>query len=494
MIGIGKKSGNFQQVFWLMLSQFSSYLSIFLSTAVLSRYLPRQEYGTYSQILYIYTMLMSVFTVGLPSVFSYFIPKIDNGQQKYFINSVNKLLFISGFLFSLLLYLSSDLISDLLKNPALSIGLKIFSPFPLFTLPTIGIEGIYTALRDTKTVALYQSFSRVILMVCIVTPVVFYNTSYEGAIVGWGVASVITFFLSMYLKNRPYKEVETKKIHNVFKNIFEYSLPLMGASLAGLGITAADQFFISRYYGEIEFAKYTNGSLSIPIILIVAVSIKKVLIPLFSKAETEGTISEAMNSYTSIVNKSIVFSFPIIIFSIIFSEEIVTIVYGINYVESAKYMRYYLIRDFLQVIPYLAIFLAFGMSRIYFYMHVIGVFFVWITGWIVVELKMDPVLIVLNRSIFYVGCTIFAVIFLAKNKGLKLLTKDMMYKIFIVFLQSLFFAIIVFYISHFDMFKEFNLVLLLVSSVILFYALLLSTSKIFNVNHLESFNYIIKRK
>jgi len=213
-------SSNFSQAVWLTTSSFSSFALALVSAAILSRYFDKAEYGTYKQILYVYATLQTVFAAGLPSVFTYFIPRLSDGQGKKLVNGVNRLFVILGLAFSVFLYLSSDLIAGILKNPELSVGLKIFSPFPLFTIPSLGVEGIYTALRKTKYIAIYQTANRLLMLLCIVLPVVVFKGTYRSAIIGWGFASFLTFIFAMVMKRRPYVKVKEELVPNMHKTIF----------------------------------------------------------------------------------------------------------------------------------------------------------------------------------------------------------------------------------------------------------------------------------
>lgn len=488
-----KNSSNFNQALWLGLGQIGTFAVTFLSAAILSRYLDKEDYGTYRQILYVYVTLMSIFTVGLPSVFSYFIPRLNTNQQKTLISSLNKIFLILGALFSVTLYVLSSPIAELLKNPELAIGLKIFSPFPLFTLPALGVEGIYTALRKTKSVAIYQVFSRTLMLILIVLPVILFEADYKLAVIGWGIASFITFLVAMYMKNKPYVKIDKELIPNMYKTIFNYSLPLMGAFIAGFFISSADQFFISRYYGTEAFAEYSNGSLSIPIVAVVAASIKSVLVPIFSKADNEGTISDAVQVYVNAVNKSINLVFPVIIYAVFFAKVIVVIIYGSKYEASSSYMRYHLIRDFLEVLPYFSVFLALGMSRIYLYMHIVGAFYVWIFGFIVVKSGLDASMIVLVRTMFYVFCTIFAMIYLYKKKNINLLPKEILKQIFIVLVHSSICAYLTFIGASFLGLNNLEPVVTLVITISMFYILIVITGYLIKINYLESAFRLLKK-
>lgn len=488
-----KNTSNFNQALWLGIGQLGSYVLLFVSAAILSRYLLKEDYGTYRQILYVYVTMMALFTVGLPSVFSYYIPRLNSNQQKTLISSLNRLFLLLGALFSISLYVLSTPIAELLNNPDLAMGIKIFSPFPLFTLPALGVEGIYIALRKTRYVALYQIFSRLMMLIFIVSPVIFYKADYKLAIIGWGIASFLTFLVAMYMKGKPYVNIQKEIIPKMYKTVFDYSLPLMGAFIAGFFITSADQFFISRYYGTEAFADYSNGSLSIPIVFVIAASIKKVLLPIFSKAQVEGKIKEAVQTYTNAVKKSINLVFPIIIYAIFFAKEIVVIIYGVDYSTSANYMRFHLIRDFLEVLPYFSVLLALGLSRVYLYMHILGAVFVWTFGFIVVKYGLDATMIVFVRSMFYVLCTIYAMNYFYKKQRINLLPKPILKQIFLVLAHSSICAALVFTFTNILSLGNLSPLIIIFFTLPVYYIGIILTGYLIKINYLESVLVLLKK-
>ena len=237
----------------------SSFALAIVSAAILSRYFDKAEYGTYRQILYVYNTLLIVFTAGLPRVFAYFLPRYSLEQGKDIVWKISKVLFFAGLFFSLFLFSFSGIIAKVLNNPELSVGLKYFSPIPMLLLPTLGIEGIFSTYKKTVYIAIYNTLSRFLMLLFIVVPVVVFKGTYLSAIYGWLAVSIITFFLAMYLNGIPFKKADKEKTTLGLKAVFSYSLPLVGASLAGIAIRSADQFYISRYYGAEIFAEYANG-------------------------------------------------------------------------------------------------------------------------------------------------------------------------------------------------------------------------------------------
>ncbi|MBQ8365646.1 MAG: oligosaccharide flippase family protein [Bacteroidaceae bacterium] len=488
-----KKSSNFQQALWLGIGQFCTFAISFISAAILSRILDKTEYGTYKQILYIYVTLQSLFTAGLPSVFSYFIPRLEVGQQKKLISSLNRIFLIIGTILSIILFAGSSLIADILKNPELSIGLKLFSPFPLFTLPTMGVEGIYTAIRETKKLAKYHIFSKAIMLVGIVLPVVLLGAKYEYAIIGWGAASFAIFIVAMYMKNRPYVSIKKMEIPNMYKSIFSYSTPLIGAFIGGFAISLADQFFISRYYGTVAFADYSNGCLNIPFAIMITSSVKNVLLPLLSKADATGELQTAFKTYQNAVNKSIILIFPLLVLCFVSTEDIMVFLYGSQYSSSSIYMKSYIIREFTHVLPYFSVLMATGLSNKYMTMHIWGAIYIWVAGFVITQLELDAFIIVLAHSLFYFFCSIYAFICIYNKTKFKLINFDILKVIIAVLSHSAICGFIALQFNYHIYHSEIPIINLVIMSCV-FYATLISTGKLLHINYLESITRIIKKK
>lgn len=489
------KSGgsNFQQAMWLGIGQLCTFLIAFLTAPILARYFDKVEYGTYKQILYVYTTLQTLFVLGLPNAFLYFLPKLNSGQQKQLINKMTLLLLIIGGIFSLILFFSADLIATLLNNHELSNGLKLFSIFPLFTLPTMGIEGIYTTIRRTKAIAIYQIVSKCLMTVCIVIPVMIWHTGYRGAIIGWGIASFLTFIMAMFMKNRPYRNIKRENIPQLYQKIFNYTLPLTGAFIAGFFINFADQFFISHYYGPEVFAVASNGYFSIPVIGMIAGSIRNVLLPLFSKAETNNTISDAMVSYTNAVKKMTTIILPILSFCLFFAPDIMQILFGSQYIDSGSFLRMHIIRDFCEIIPYYAVLMAFGFSKFYMKLHVLGAIFIWLADFLIVYFTKCPPFITLISSIFQVCCRVFSILYIRKKRNINLISHQLLKYILTVTLHCFAALLLLFLIRSLIV----NQVGIFLSTVLLcgiFVIMLVTSGKYFHIDYLESVKILLKGK
>lgn len=485
--------GNFNQALWLGISQLSVFAITMLSAAVLSRYFDKTEYGTYKQILYVYNTMHMVFTVGLPGAFAYFIPRMKPSQQKFLINGLNRLFLLLGLVFSICIFVLSGPISRLLNNPELATGLKLFSPFPLFTLPTMGVEGIYTALKKTKSIAYYNVFSKIMMLLCIVLPVVFFKSSYKVAIIGWGCAAFATFLLAMYMKNKPYVEVKKEIVPNMYKAVFGYSLPMLGAAVAGFFIVMADQLFVSRYYGTETFAVYSNGCLSVPIIGMVATSVKQVLLPIFSKADSEGSLKESIGVYNNAVSKTIIIIYPILLFCFFFAREVMVFFYGEQYGDSGLYWQCHMLRDFMDVFPYYSVLLAIAATKIYMFAHIGVAVFTYIIDFILVTQGCPPFTIVITSSVLAILLRVVCFIHIYRKTKINLFSRQIIQNTVKITLHCSICLILLVLLKNYFFNTLYPLVILVVAGI-MYYVLIILTGRVIKVDYLESLWLFLKKK
>lgn len=496
---------NFYQAFWLSISSASSMLVAILSSIILSRFFDKVEYGTYRQIIFVYTTLIVVFQAGIPTVFTFFLPRYSKGEGKYIMRIINRILFISGAIFSLFLFFSSERIAYLLGNPALEEGLKLFSIFPIFTLPTIGVEGICTVNKTTEQFAVYNVLTRIFQLVCIIFPVVFIKNSYIVAVIGWGCANFITFILALYLKNSHYKNEQEVIIDGITKEIFHYTLPIAATSLVLILFNSVNQFYISRYIGTEVFADYSNGFVTLPFVPIVIAPIRSILVPLFAKASKSGDYNSALISLQNGIKQSSIIVIPIIVYSFVNAEDIVVLLYGDQYVTSAYFFRLFLVLNVCEVFMYQGVINAIGKSIITFRLELVCAICVWGAdallifvlkklGYVLLGNVNFAYLIILNYIIATIMVKyILPYVYIITKPKLKILDINTIQWVGKCLIHSLLISFVTYFINR-ELIFDCEIVVKLCSYAFIYFSLLITTQKIVKINYLDSLFRILRRK
>ena len=463
-----------------------------VSSMILSRYFDKVEYGTYRQIIFIYNTLLTIFQAGLPSVFTFFLPRYSKEEGKFIVKKLQKILFALGACFSLSLFLGADIIANMFKNPNLADGLRIFSIFPLFTLPTLGIEGIYIVNKKTQYIAVYQTVTRILMLICIVVPVIFIKNDYRYALIGWGIASFIAFIIAIIAKHNEYKNFDTVKIDNISSDIFKYSLPLMGSAIIMMLFNSCTQFFISRYYGTEAFAEFSNGYLTLPFVPMFISPVRSILTPIFSKASKEGNYDNALDTLYNGTKQIMTIMIPIIVFAFLFSKEIMVILYGKTYEMSSAYFRMMLCYNFLEMFAFSGVINAIGKTKLHLYINIICTALLFLTSYITVKISIGNPYIVASLYVIFISAINYFIPGIYLHKwSIDVVNKDIfsyMFKLLLHAIVSIVIAaIIVSYLSISSILAKITIALFT------YMIIMLGSSGILKINYLNVLKRILKK-
>lgn len=393
-----------------------------VSSMILSRYFNKADYGTYKQVMYVYNTLLTIFTLGLPKAFSYFLPRVELGQSKSLIRKITNLFFLLGGAFSLLLFVFSPQIALILKNPDLTNALRIFAIVPFFLLPTMGLDGILATFKQSKFIAVYHISTNIFKLLCVALPVMVWDLGYEQALMGFVISSFITFLLALYLKYLPVRNEGNEKCEITYKDIFKFSIPLLTASLWGILISSADQFFVSRYFGNEVFAEFSNGSMELPFVGMIVGACATVLSPIFSRLSHDQVDpkKDIYPLWMSVFEKTAKLIYPLVIYCLVFADVVMVVLYGHKYEISSNYFRIKLITNFFTLIAYGPLIINIGKVKYYSNVHMFTAIIVVGLELLSVKTIHSPYAISWISMLCQVG-KIFAMLFLvSKFFGVKL--------------------------------------------------------------------------
>ena len=290
-----------------------------------------------------------------------------------------------GGIFSLTLFFGANLIAKILCNPSLSVNLRVFSIVPFVMLPTMGLEGILATYRRTKLLAIYSVLTRLMMLLCVVVPVLLFDTGCTEALIGFSAASVFSFVIALYLKNYPLRGQVVHSCGIRYKEILQFAIPLFWASIWGMLIASADQFFVSRFWGTEAFAEFSCGFMEIPFIGMITGACATVLSPIFSKATVNGLSNLKQTLYPvwlSVFKKTILLIYPILLFCWFFSDVVMVFLYGEQYVGSSVYFRWKVLGSFFTVMVYGPLLINIGKARVYSWVHLAGAIVLILLEWL----------------------------------------------------------------------------------------------------------------
>lgn len=394
------------QAFWLGIGSLVSFSFGIVSAAILSRYLSKSDYGTYKQVLYVYNTLLVVFSLGMPRAYSYFLARAPIEEGRSIVRKMNSLFLVLGIVFAIVLFCASSIFADMLKNPDLKGNLQLFSITPVFLLPLLGIESIMVTYKKAYINTVYVIFSRLFSLLCVIAPVLCFDASVYAAVGGFVISSLLCCLLGLYLENRLFLDIEKRTTSIKVSDILKFSIPLLVASLWGIIISSANQFFVSRYWGNGTFAEFSNGFIELPFASMVISAAATVLLPVFSKMVYERTDNKVIvDLWKSVAMKSAKIIFPLAIFSYFFAEPIMILLYGEQYASSAIYFQIITVVNLVRIVPYAPIVMALGKVKAYANVHLITAIMIVVLEFISVHLFCEEPYVIAIMSVI---CTVFS--------------------------------------------------------------------------------------
>ena len=188
-----------------------------------------------------------------------------------------------------------------------------------------------------------------------------YSFTTKEVLLFLGAIEFIKFlFFSRYLYF--YLTVPSRKyIANVIE--FKYILPITAVGLINVLNVYVDKIMVSSILTPVNYADYQVGAFVIPFMGIITSSVITVLIPHFAKLHALNKIKELITIFREAIKKMSTLLVPILIYCIVFGQELITFLYSDNYELSGRIFQIYTINYLLSVVTFAAILGATGLQN-----------------------------------------------------------------------------------------------------------------------------------
>ncbi|MCF7859078.1 MAG: oligosaccharide flippase family protein [Candidatus Cloacimonetes bacterium] len=332
---------------------------------LLSRYLSKYDYGTYRQVILVYSFFMIIFVFGMPASINYFLPKLNFEKQKTLIIQTVLFLLIISFLLGGTLLLFNDTLSKILNNVNLKSLTILLSLLLIFSLPASIYYNFLIMIDKTKLCGLLSIIFGFMKLGFVLIAILYYNSIFN-ILLSLVLFSFLQLVIVLIIIFRYYSGISFTFSRVQFIKQFQFAFPLGIASIIGILIKRMDQFMISYFFNPTDYAEYANGSIEIPFLSILTNSVMVVLMPFFVLAFEEGRISDFVSKWQTAILKVGLLIIPICAFLISYSNEIIVSLFSQKYVISGLIFKIYLFSEFARITIFGNILLALGKSKTIF--------------------------------------------------------------------------------------------------------------------------------
>lgn len=319
-----------------------------LSTAILSRTLSLQLYGTYSQLNLISTTVTSFTALGLIDAVNYYYNKTyAQKEQKEYIDTILGLQVAIGFCAGVIILICNRFIVNYFNNMLLA-PLLIYIAFrPAFGNIVTGLQVLQVSVGRAKAIAARNAILSMLRLIAIlITAYVTYDIK----------TILITFMLfevviALYFKITFEKErfkLSWLRINWVkAKEIMLYSVP-MGVYIMTNSLSRdIDKLVIGRFCGTEKLAIYSNCSTLLPFD-IVSAAFLTVIVPIMTRYINSNETEKVRKLFANYFRIGYITTFTFTIASIVLSREMILMLYGEKYLPGQTVFVLYTIVDMLK--------------------------------------------------------------------------------------------------------------------------------------------------
>jgi len=333
-----------------------------IAAAVLARAFSKLEYATYRQAMLAYTFAVPFVMLGFNRAPYYFLPVEKERARGVLVENL-LLLGAGGLLLTLFIVCGGNhLLALRFHNPDLAPILMLLAPYPLVMIPAASLSGCLMARDRTAQVAVYNVASRVLMLLTVVLPCVLWPTV-AVATMGTVAGGVVTGLIAFHLMFRACATGSWLPTAAGLRAQIAYSVPLGLAALVGSCERSLDKVIVAAMADAEAFAVYVNGAVEIPIYSMITGAATAVLSVEYRRLHAEGNVAEIIALVHRAMVKCALVILPCMFFLLAVAPEVMRVLYGGGYGDSATFFRIYLLLSPIRTLTFGAILVATGKGR-----------------------------------------------------------------------------------------------------------------------------------
>jgi O-antigen/teichoic acid export membrane protein len=344
-----------------------------IASILVGRLLGAELYGQYTLALVVPQLLLLFTDLGINQGIIKFAASLRAKEET---NRITKMI-QSGILFRAIIgtaifavnFAFADLFAALINRPNIAPYMQIASVWIIFQVIYTTATSAFVGLDKTEYTALMTNIHATVKTTLSVLLVVL-GFSVTGAIIGHVASSIIASItgasILFFKLLKPSKKSNDDGFTQNLKILTSYGLPLYISVLLAGFLPLYQNLILAYFATDIAVGNYKAATNFISLITILSLSITTALLPAFSKLNSSTT--EKIKAFFKLANKyTCLLIVPTTTLIIIYSKEIVQIIYGSTFQSASIFLAIYCVLFFLVAIGYLnlgSMFNGLGETRI----------------------------------------------------------------------------------------------------------------------------------
>jgi O-antigen/teichoic acid export membrane protein len=310
-------------------------LLTFVISIILGRYLGASDLGLYRLTYTFYGIATMVGALGMPAAVIKYVAeyKDDMANLNKIVSSAIITSLLVGISFSITLFLSSQIIADIFRMPQIKGLLEMLSPVFPFVLVNSTLYGTLNGLRDMNKYARSMILQQV-LMTVFTAILIYRGFGVGGAMVGIVLSSIGASAYLVYCCKGQFNFIVTEYI-KTSKKLIGFGTQMLGANFINMINLQADTVFLGYFLTAADVGYYSAATGLSKFFWVVPQAIQTISYPATSDYWAKKDICSLQNMLDKSMRYTALALMPAGLLIGLFAEDIVTMIYGPGFSQSA---------------------------------------------------------------------------------------------------------------------------------------------------------------
>ena len=324
---INEKKTIIKNIGWLTISKFIVYFLSIITITLIPRYLGVEGYGQLNFVLSIIGIFAIFGDLGTNTLIFRDVSKNKKLLNKYFNNLFLSKMFFLVVVAILMFFLSLFLNKPLIVKQLMFLGIFYF----IFSFGGSAIYYYFSSIQLFKFQAYSDTLSKFLYTVLALI-VIYFNLGLLGIFASQVIAFFIVF-LFLFFSIKKYIKFNIKLNIPFFLSKLKYSWPFALNIFFTTIFFNFDKIFISLIQNDYQLGLYAVGVTFVGFLLTFMSVFASIFFNLFSKySGNKNKITLFFNKYLQV---SLIISLPIFFAGILLSKQIISLVFGVEYVAGS---------------------------------------------------------------------------------------------------------------------------------------------------------------
>jgi len=319
---------------------FSFLISLAIPIA-LTRLLLKEDYGTYQQLVMIYSIIQAILLLGIPQSLLYYYPRSEKENHSLLIKQTWSIVAYSAIFVIIATWGSSELMKNMFPEHHLQPFIFLIGVYTGIMLLVMPLQNLLV-LEGKESLAMKTMIGFTVIDIIVLPSAAWFNPSTLGMVHGIIATAILKAILVLGYIYLNYLNKEHLG-NTYYKEQLAYGIPVGLTAMIGIINVNVDKYLVAMFFSTSVFGVYYLGSLWAPIFGWLTQSASQVIIPRLSKAHKDKNLTEMRDLYNKSTEKLSFLFFPLTIFLILMAEPLIITMFTEKFIDTIPIFTIYMI-------------------------------------------------------------------------------------------------------------------------------------------------------